>query len=86
MPKPLTLIQRRALKALLCGFYMSERSDLISWYRKNQPIEELERKANKARSRKNKLWTQEALDLAARKGFNLLAWIAGEMGDNNFDT
>lgn len=44
---------------------MSDRSDKINEYRRKQPIEELERKWDKARGRhSNQFWCTEWLDLA----------------------
>lgn len=44
---------------------MKSRMDKISGYRRNQPIEELQRKWNKAKGRwSNSIWATEWLDLA----------------------
>jgi transposase len=54
------------------------RSRLLNAHRKQQPLEELERKANKARRIKQKLWTQEEVDYhsaqACRELINLIVY------------
>lgn len=46
-----------------------ERRDYLSALRKDQPIDELERKATKAKRRG--IYTQEELDLSIARGMNL---------------
>jgi hypothetical protein len=52
-----------------------DRKARIAEARLNQPLEELVRKATKARTRSN-LWQQEELDLAKAKGRALAAAFA----------
>jgi hypothetical protein len=47
------------------------RGDYLRALTKEQPIEELERKAKKAHQAKCKLYTQEELDLAIARGIRL---------------
>lgn len=54
------------------------RSDYLSALRKQQPIEELERKAKKAHQAKGKLYTQEELDLADARAVNLVMSLCVE--------
>jgi hypothetical protein len=48
------------------------RSEYLSAMRKQQPIEELERKAKKAARLKGNIWTQEQIDLHIAWGNKLL--------------
>ena len=48
---------------------MKEREDRIAEYRRNKPLDELERKWNKAKGRhSNHRWCAECLDLATAFG------------------
>lgn len=58
-------------QALMASLRMS-RADYLRALRKQQPMAELERKAAKAR-RRDKLWTQEELDLGVARGIALIA-------------
>jgi hypothetical protein len=51
-----------------------DRQMVIELYRQDQPIEELRRKAEKARCRSN-LWTQEELDLADKEAAELYRYF-----------
>lgn len=52
------------------------RSDYISSIRRQQPITELKRKADKAKRRA--IWTREDLDLADAEAVELIAFFARE--------
>jgi len=53
-----------------------ERQMIIDVHRQQQPISELQRKADKAECRRSKLWTQEELDLAKAKAMEWVEYFA----------
>jgi len=53
--------------------------DKIDQHRKNKPIEELERKWNKAKGRhSNRFWCLEWLDIADYRAKELITWLEAE--------
>ena len=58
------------------------RKDYLSAVRKEQPIDELRRKAEKAARHKGKLWTQEQCDLVAAEAVMLIrSFVDARMTD-----
>lgn len=57
---------------------MLDRERRIEQYRIAQPIEELQRKAEKAK-RRSGLWTQEELDIAGVEARIMAAWFREHM-------
>jgi hypothetical protein len=59
------------------------RSDYLSALRKEQPIEELRRKAAKSARLKGRLWTQEQCDLSVAEASELLMkFVACQMASD----
>ena len=52
----------------------AEREEKIREFRLKQPLDELERKADKARER-SKLWSQEELDAATAQARDFTKWL-----------
>lgn len=63
-------------QALMASLRMS-RADYLRALRKQQPMAELERKAAKAR-RRDRLWTQEELDLGAARAVAIITSLCVE--------